>query len=230
MRRSNLIRRIQQPTIFRMLNLHKGEFVLDGGCGAGYYISGIMEHGAVPVAVDWKTNEVIKRFQRGQPKLRFLRVDVQKLPFADDAFDKVLLSSVLQMVKNDKALLMECRRVLKDSGMLVLSVTVGYRFINKLNSAKPQLKVLFDVNGTGYYSPSEVEGLLGDCGFKVLEVEYSPLALGSWVYEVELFLWYRFRLPFLSTGVYPLFGFFARFDCALGGCLGDELVVKAQKA
>lgn len=211
-----------------MLNLQHGDLVSDGGCGPGYYVSGILEQGAVPIAVDWKTHQGIRDMREEQPKPGFLRADVQKLPFGDGVFDAVLLSSVLQMVQDDRALLAECHRVLKGSGVLVLSATVDYLFIDRLNAVKPQLGRLFAVNGTGYYSVAEVARLLKG-RFRVIEIEYSPRLLGSLVYELELYFWYRFRVPFLSAAFYPLFGVFARLDSALGGSLGDEFIIKAQK-
>lgn len=45
-----------------------------------------------------------------------MKADVQKIPFKDKVFDKILLSSVLQ-VKDDEILLEECHCVLKDLPM-----------------------------------------------------------------------------------------------------------------
>jgi SAM-dependent methyltransferase len=224
----NLIRSIQQQTIFRMLNLQAGDLVLDCGCGDGYYLNSIVECKANPVAMDWGLPKGVVFLRNKQPKVPFLSADAQKLPFADSQFGKVLLSSVLQMVENDEELLCECHRVLGNSGVLVLSVTVDYRFFDTLNTAKPELKARFGVRGKGYYSLVEVKGLL-EKDFRISEVEYSPKLLGSLLYEAELYMWYRFRIPFLSSLIFPIFGVIAFFDRHLGGQVGDELIIKAQK-
>ena len=224
----NLIRSSQQPTIFRLLNLQAGDVVLDCGCGDGYYLNSIVECRANPVAMDWRLSKGMLFARNKQPKMPFIRADAQKLPFADGQFGKVLLSSVLQMVENDEELLCECHRVLGSSGVLVLSVTVDYRFFDTLNIAKSELKERFGVRGTGYYSLDAVKGLL-EKDFRVLEIEYSPRRLGSLLYEAELYLWYRFRIPFLSPLIFPIFSLIAFFDRHLGGQVGDELIIKAQK-
>ncbi len=187
-----------------MLNLQDGDVVLDCGCGDGYYLNSMVECRANPVALDWRLPKGVHFLRNKQPKVPFLRVDAQKLPFADSQFDKVLLSSVLQMVENDEELLRECHRVLGNSGVLVLSVTMDYRFFDTLNTAKSELKARFGVRGTGYYSLDEVKGLL-EKDFRVSEIEYSPKLLGSLLYEAELYLWYRFRIPFLSAANVPNF-------------------------
>jgi ubiquinone/menaquinone biosynthesis C-methylase UbiE len=224
----NLIRSIQQPTILGMLNLQVDDLVLDCGCGDGYYLNSIVECKANPVAADWKLSKGILFSRNKQPKVPFLKADAQKLPFADSQFDTVLLSSVLQMVENDEELLRECHRVLRNSGVLVLSVTVDYRFFYRLNTVKPQLKIMFGVEGKGYYTLDEVKRLL-EKDFRLSAVEYSPRLLGSLLYEAELYMWYRFRIPFLSAAIYPIFGVIAFFDRHLGGQVGDELIIRAQK-
>lgn len=211
-----------------MLNLQAGDLVLDCGCGDGYYLNNLVECRANPIAMDWRLPKGMLFARTKQPKMPFLRADAQKLPFADEQFDKVLLSSVLQMVEDDEELLRECYRVLGNSGVLVLSVTVGYCFFDGLNTAKPELKARFGVMGAGYYSLDGAKRLL-EKDFRVAEIVYSPRLLGSLLYEVELYMWYRFRIPFLSSIIFPIFGLIAFFDKHLGGQVGDELIIKAKK-
>lgn len=74
----------------------------------------------------------------------------------------------------------------------------------------------------------KLKSLLGK-DFRVLEVEYSPRLLGSLLYEMELYMWYLFRIPFLSATMYPIFGVIAFSDRHLGGQVGDDLSIKARK-
>ena len=86
-------------------------------------------------------------------------------PFALERFDKILLSSVLQMVEDDKTLLQECRRILKRKGTLVLSVPTEYVHLKRLNYFKSQLKKKFGALGKAYYDYNKVVGLLLNEGF-----------------------------------------------------------------
>ena len=51
-----------------------------------------------------------------------LRVDVMRLPFADDAFDAILCSHVLEHVPDDRAAMRELCRVLRPGGIALLPV------------------------------------------------------------------------------------------------------------
>ena len=57
----------------------------------------------------------------------------------------------LQMVENDEGCSVSAMSSWKFR-VLVLSVTVDYRFFDRLNTVKPELKARFGVRGTGYYS------------------------------------------------------------------------------
>ncbi len=54
----------------------------------------------------------------------FLVGDAERLPFKSDYFDKVILSSVLQMVSDDRKVLQESHHVLKDNGIMVLCIPI----------------------------------------------------------------------------------------------------------
>ncbi len=152
------------------------------------------------------------------------------MPFASEKCDKILLSSVLQMVEDDKALLQECFRVLKRGGILVLSVPIGYIHYKRLNQLKPQLKEKFGSLGKAYYSYDEVVRLLETEGFKVLEAEYSPKRWGSFIFETTLLLWNRFGFPYSHPFLFPLLYPLAYFDrFADKKQIGNEIIIKAKK-
>ena len=164
------------------------------------------------------------------PNLNYIKGDVQKLPFAPGEFDKILLSSVLQMVKDDKALLGECHRTLKEAGIVVLSVPIEYIHLKKLNNHKLGLKEMFGSLGKAYYAHDEVIELLVAEGFEVIQTEYSPKWWGSLIFEVGLSLRYRFGFPFSSPFLFPLLYPMAYFDrFANRKQKGNELIIKARK-
>jgi len=157
--------------------------------------------------------------------------DVQKLPFISQVFDRVLLSSVLQMVEDDKALLHECHRVLKNQGILVLSVPVDYVHFRSLNNHKVQLKRMFGSLGKGYYSENELRHLLKSRGLQILETEYSPKWWGSLISETTLFLWYHLGFPYANPLLFPLLYPIAWFDrFANPKQRGSEIIIKARKS
>lgn len=55
------------------------------------------------------------------PRLHVVRGNVERLPFADHQFDKILCSEVIEHVLHPRLMLAEFNRVLKPDGKLVLS-------------------------------------------------------------------------------------------------------------
>ena len=226
----NLIRRIQAPVLMRMLDPRKDEVVLDAGCGAGFFTYEVASGCLNSIGIDWNLNKDLSFTMGRRPKVAYVKGDVQKLPFVSGKFDKILLSSVLQMVRNDKTLLKECYRVLKEKGILVLSVPIEYIHLKALNRLKPQLQEKFGSLGKGYYDQGEVLRLLQRQGFKITKTEYSPKKMGSLIFEIGLYLWYHFRFPFFSPFLFPVLYPIAYFDkFANNKQTGNELVIKAIK-
>jgi len=150
---------------------------------------------------------------------------------ASEKFDKILLSSVLQMVRDDKAVLKNCHRILKGKGVLVLSVPIEYCYLKKLNRIKPQLKKRFGAQGKTYYDYDEVIELLRNEGFGIMETKYSPKKWGSLIFEIGIFLWYHFCFPFFSSFLFPVLYPIAYFDkFADSKQRGNELVIKVRRA
>jgi len=226
----NLIRRIQAEALMRMLNPKLNETILDVGCGPGYFTYEISKYCNKSLGIDWNLNSKHSFAMKTQPKLVYIKGDIQKLPFASDMFDKILLSSVLQMVQDDELLLEECYRILKPDGELILSVPLGYIYIKKLNDYKYKLKEVFGSLGKTYYNYKQIVELVKMKGFEVNEIEYSPKWWGSLIFEIGLFAWYRFRFPFFSVYsfilLYPIM-FLDKFSDQRQG--GNELIIKVRK-
>lgn len=227
----NAIRRIQAPIIMRMLNVKETDIIGDLGCAAGHFTYEIAKKAKMAIGVDLKLNENVSFAMRKQHNVFYLKADVQKLALSSGNFNKILLSSVLQMVKNDKQLLKECYRVLKQWGELVLSVPVEYIWIKKLNLIKDQLRIEFGSKGTGYYNLNEVSQLLQNEGFNILEIEYAPRKRWSFVYELWLLICYHLGLaplsPYSFFFLYPL-SFLEKLPCSKIS-RGNEVLIKGIK-
>jgi len=226
----NVIRRIQALVIMRMLELKEEEVLLDAGCGGGFFTYEIAKRCKISIGIDWNLSKGLSFAVSKQPKVAYVRGDVQSLPFASKRFDKILLSSVLQMVEDDKALLKECHRVLKGKGILVLSVPIEYSYLKKLSHLKPQLKKRFGAQGKGYYDYDKLVKLLRNESFEIKETEYSPKKWGSLIFEIGLFLWYHFGFPSFSPFLFPALYPIAYFDkFADSKQRGNELVIKVRR-
>jgi len=210
----------------RMLECREDDLVLDLGSGEGYFAYEIGKQSRC-VAVDLQENRRLSYVAQLFPRLSYTLARGERLPFRSGVFDKILLSSILQMVHSDSNLLSECDRVLKPEGIIVLSVPESYVYLKRLNRSKHQLNRRFGAT-KGYYQRKEIMALLEDTGHVVSAIEYAPKRIGSLLYEFQLRCRSFGRLQiaelFYFLAVYP-FGYFDRFDHPQAkGC---ELLVKS---
>ena len=104
--------------------LNRNSKILDYGCGYGRISNDLYEQGYTHVkGVDFSVN-MIHQGRRLYPHLNLEIVDTLPLPFVSEAFDAVLLFTVLTCIPSDKAqvnLIQEIRRILRDGGVLYIS-------------------------------------------------------------------------------------------------------------
>lgn len=171
--------------VLEELKLKDGDKVLDLGCGNGYYsyllsklpiklnITGIDNHVS---AIDDARNRV------GERNVKFIIGNAEKIPFQKNYFDKVVMSEIIEHVKDDIEVLKEARRVLKPGGILVLTTpNKDYPFLwDPINWF---LEHFFNFHiKSGFcagiwnqhirlYKPEEIKKSLEKSGFKIASCE-----------------------------------------------------------
>ena len=103
--------------------------------------------------------------------------DGEGLPFPDNTFDFVYAHGVVQYTPGDRALVEECRRVLRQGGTAFFQV---YNRLSWLNALSRVMKVGLehqDAPVIRMYSPGEFTGLLG--GFSGVRVVYERFPVKS---------------------------------------------------
>lgn len=90
--------------------------VLDFGCGAGGLVGALLDRGydahGCDIQGEWTRKPVVS-----VDRIRFITREPYTLPFADDEFDVVLSTSVLEHAQNTEECLREIARVLKPGGV-----------------------------------------------------------------------------------------------------------------
>lgn len=124
------------PGVLKMLNLKKGEAVLDLACGEGFFAREFYKIGAQVLGVD-AGRELISLAEKKSPKsegLLYKSADAANLSFLNDgAFDAITIILALQNMENMPAVLREARRVLSKNGRLVIVLNHPVLRIPKLS-------------------------------------------------------------------------------------------------
>ena len=118
---------------FELLDLRAGDRVLDVGCGEGRHsISAFLDNDIDVLGLDLSKHDLttaqsrLDQFTNGSVNparsCHFLQSSGLALPFADNSFNKVICSEVLEHIPNYTAMLEEIRRVLKPGGLFAASV------------------------------------------------------------------------------------------------------------
>jgi SAM-dependent methyltransferase len=141
----------------------RGKKVLDVGCGAGVDLVRFARAGAIvtgadiaPAAIDLAR----RNFEIQRLDAELVVADGESLPFPDGQYDLVFAHGVVQYTSNPRALVAECRRVLKPGGQAIFQV---YNRISWLNLLSRVMKVDLehqDAPVLRKYSAAEFRALL----------------------------------------------------------------------
>lgn len=118
---------------YEVLGVAEGELLLDLGCGAGRHSFEGLMRGATVVAADlddaalkdvraWAEAMLEEGQVPGGAVLSCAVSDALALPFPEEAFDRIIVSEVLEHVPRDERALSEIERVLKPGGEVAVSV------------------------------------------------------------------------------------------------------------
>jgi SAM-dependent methyltransferase len=150
---------------------YRGKRVLDVGCGAGTDLVRFAKGGALVSGVDISPSAVAlarQNFSQQDLEADLREADGEHLPYADGTFDLVFAHGVVQYTPDSRALVEECRRVLKQGGDAIFQV---YNRISWLNALSKVMKVPLeheDAPVLGRYSASEFRALL--TGFREIRI------------------------------------------------------------
>jgi SAM-dependent methyltransferase len=144
---------------------YRGRRVLEVGCGAGTDLVQFARQGALVTGIDLSSSAInlaARNFSLNHLRGNLLVGDGEALPFVSHTFDLVYAHGVVQYTTDDRALVAECRRVLKPGGRAIFQV---YNRISWLNALSHVTKVDLehvDAPVLGKYSIGEFRRLLRD--------------------------------------------------------------------
>jgi len=169
---------------FNRLGLRPGAKFLDAGAGFGRHAFEAARQGATVFALDYASDEVVMTRNTFGAMLEakeiteqayggVLRGDATKLPFADNTFDCVVTSEVLEHIQDDVSAISELHRVLKPGGSL--GVTVPSWWPEKINwMLSDEYHAPKSVGGhVRIYSATELKAKLRSAGLEVTDSHHA---------------------------------------------------------
>lgn len=123
--RSNfLIRYVEQARlrcIRRMIQVKPEDEILEVGCGGGHILKMFPEANLTGLDVSGCMLEKARNNLTGY-NVQLLKGEMHELDLADQTFDKVICSEVLEHVEHPEEILKQIRRVLKPGGIAVITL------------------------------------------------------------------------------------------------------------
>jgi SAM-dependent methyltransferase len=148
--------------------------VLDAGAGRGTLAARLAAAGYQVTALDESAAFLAYARQRWTAqRLRLVRGDVGRLPFAAAAFDAAVCGEVLEHLADDVAAVTELARVLRPGGVLVATVPAGARAYDWLDRWAGHAR---------RYEPAQLAARLAAGGFAVERLVRWGFPFG-WLYE-----------------------------------------------
>ena len=109
------------PNVLRLLDIKRGEKVLDLGCGQGFFSREFFKAGADVFGVDLSPKLIALAKEHSPKEIRFAVSTADKLSvFSGPSFDAVVCISVIQNIERVQAVFAETVRVLKSGGRFLV--------------------------------------------------------------------------------------------------------------
>lgn len=111
------------------LDVRSGHRLLDAGCGEGRHCFGALERGAQVFGLDLDIDSLKSNLPRMRERSRELHLcgevihgNTFHLPFADETFDRVICSEVMEHVHDYRGVARELARVLRPGGRAAITI------------------------------------------------------------------------------------------------------------
>ncbi|MCK4845234.1 MAG: class I SAM-dependent methyltransferase, partial [Candidatus Heimdallarchaeota archaeon] len=115
------------PEVLRLLNVKKGEKILDVACGEGTVTRHLAKKGAKLTGIDFSNMIDYGMETENKEKLgiKYIKGDALKLTevFEKDSFDKIVCNMAVMDISNHSKLFQQISYLLKEDGIFVFSIT-----------------------------------------------------------------------------------------------------------
>lgn len=212
--------------------------ILDAGCSWGALLFELSRAGGLEslelIGVDLSV-EALRDAGRVARSLRTgafhaLAADMRFLPFADNSFDSVICTDVLEHIEDDRLAIRDLRRTLRPDGRLILTVPNAEQKTAWVSTSSMEL---FNHVREGY-SLEGLRRLAEGQGLSILRTSHAGNLFGAAAWEVSLRLLSLFKSLAIHSALeavtFPIFFGLAKLDSWSGDrAWGKWLLLEACK-
>ena len=113
---------LETELILSLVAPRHGDFILDAGCGTGLFTQFVINRGSRIVGLDISLPMLrAAKHKLHRPLFTPLAADIQKLPFADNIFDKTISITAIEFVQDGKKVVSELMRITRPEGLVVVA-------------------------------------------------------------------------------------------------------------
>lgn len=179
--------RILARKVLRLLRKNEKGLLLDVGCSHGAFSFELarMGYAVVGIDVNRESVDVAQKIQEslGLKSIVFHHMDILSNQFQEKQFDVIIMFEALEHIKEDSKVIQEFNRILKDRGILIISVP----YAEKIEEYDKPVGACKSMDGTyvcvgeggGHYrngyNLERMESMLKKCGFVIVRGEYMCL-------------------------------------------------------
>jgi len=149
------VNRMRVRSVLKLLDANDGHRVLEIGCGAGNVLAQVPSRERSGVDLSDFLLEIARR--NCGPGVNLVKGNAERLPFNDEAFDRVYCTEVIEHVQDPEKVVEELARVLRPGGRAVVSLpndrTIG--FAKKVLRKVGLFGTLLGSRGKGAYEPPD---------------------------------------------------------------------------
>jgi ubiquinone/menaquinone biosynthesis C-methylase UbiE len=160
--------RDEQAFALKMLELSRGDWVLDVGCGPGNFTRVFAEHAPDGLVVGIDASETMLARAAQEPQLEqlaYVRGDASALPFGDETFDAVCCFAALYLIEHPLRALAEIARVLAPGGRVALLASSNR---GPLPAALTN-SIVRPLSGVRIFDRDDLTGALRELGLRRIE-------------------------------------------------------------
>jgi 2-polyprenyl-3-methyl-5-hydroxy-6-metoxy-1,4-benzoquinol methylase len=171
--------RARFKTVLAALDARPGEKVLDLGCGSGAYTRELVRLGAKVTATEIAPTPLAlakRNLAELAEPVDFRLEDAQALDLPDGAFDRVLLTEVIEHVPQPERAVAEAARVLRPGGVLVVSTPSRFSPMNLAYDLKRRVRRYGFNEHLHELTPGSFRRLVGE-HLDVERLEYANFVL-----------------------------------------------------